>query len=159
MSFRPVCLSILLAVGMAQEGLSAAPQAPARPRAKEAAQAEISFETQVTPVLEKYCYNCHGRGKKKGDLALDTYRKASDAINDPKTWEKILQNVRSHVMPPESKPQPAARDVELISRWIETQVFRCDCRHPDPGRVTFGVTRNVRRPDRDCPACAQTFDL
>jgi len=137
MSFRPVCLSILLVVGMAPEGLSAAPQASARPRAKEAAQVEISFETQVTPVLEKYCYNCHGRGKKKGDLALDTYRKASDAINDPKTWEKILQNVRSHVMPPESKPQPGARDVELISRWIETQVFRCDCRHPDPGRVTL----------------------
>src|SRR5262249_43502982 len=98
---------------------------------------EAYYENQIVSLLEEYCYGCHGRGKKKGDLALDAYKASSDAIGDPKTWEKILQNVRTHVMPPEKKPQPTEKEADLITRWIQTQVFKCDCAHPDPGRVTL----------------------
>jgi hypothetical protein len=96
-----------------------------------------SYEKQVLPLLEKYCYSCHGDGKKKGDLALDAYKDASSAVSDPKTWEKVMQNLGSHVMPPDNKPQPSASERDLIVRWVETHVFHCDCDHPDPGRVTL----------------------
>src|SRR5207247_5365691 len=56
---------------------------------------------------------------------------------DAKTWEKILQNIEGHVMPPEKKPQLSPAEAQLILTWIQTQVFKCDCRHPDPGRVTL----------------------
>lgn len=120
----------------------AAVPAPAAPfkflrSAKSSAKAEISYERQVMPLLQKYCYNCHGNGKKKGDFAIDIYKVQADAVNDPKAWEKVLENVRSHTMPPEEKPQPRPEEKELISKWIESQVFACDCEHPDPGRVTL----------------------
>src|SRR2546426_12560681 len=112
----------LLLLGLAHARLEAASAAtkPAGGRIRNAP-GDISYEKQITPLFEKYCYNCHGNGKKKGDLALDAYRAPADAVNDPKTWEKILQNVRSHVMPPEKKPQPSVEEAELITRWIQTQ--------------------------------------
>ncbi len=104
---------------------------------KGTAHGEISYEKQIVPLLDKYCYSCHGNGKKKGDFVLDIYKAQADAVNDPKAWEKVLENVRSHTMPPEEKKQPKVEEVELISKWIEAQVFACDCDNPDPGRVTL----------------------
>ena len=97
----------------------------------------IAFEKQVVPLLEKYCYSCHGNGKKKGDIALDTYKSQDELIADSMTWGKVLENLNSHVMPPEKKPQPTLSERELLTHWIEAEVFKCDCENPDPGRVTI----------------------
>src|SRR5688572_9022348 len=40
-------------------------------------------------------------------------------------------------MPPEKKPQPTPEERELITDWIQSEIFKCDCDHPDPGRVTI----------------------
>src|SRR5258705_1674402 len=40
-------------------------------------------------------------------------------------------------MPPEKKPQPTPEERELITAWIQSEIFKCDCDHPDPGRVTI----------------------
>jgi hypothetical protein len=124
MVFRTVLMGVLaIAAGTVDAGA-----ASAKP---------LSYEKQVLPLLEKYCYSCHGGGKKKGDLALDAYKDPASAVSDPKTWEKVMQNLGTHVMPPENKPQPNATERDLIVRWVETHVFHCDCDHPDPGRVTL----------------------
>ena len=97
----------------------------------------VAFEQQVAPLLDKYCYSCHGHGKHKGDLALDTYKSLDQIVADSATWAKVLQNLNTHVMPPEKKPQPTLSERELITRWIEVEIFKCDCDKPDPGRVTI----------------------
>ena len=104
---------------------------------KSSAHGEVSYEKQIVPLLDKYCYSCHGNGKKKGDFVLDVYKEHADAVNDPKAWEKVLQNLQSRAMPPENKPQPSVNESEFIARWIESKVFNCDCDNPDPGRVTL----------------------
>src|SRR6266536_405682 len=138
MRFRTTWIAGVLLLGFAHDPSAqpAAQNKPARSRPG-ATRAEISYEKQVRPLFEKYCYACHGNGKKKGDLALDAYKSPADAVHDPKTWEKILQNVEGHVMPPEKKPQPSPAEGDLILSWIQSQVFKCDCHHPDPGRVTL----------------------
>src|SRR3989454_7308137 len=40
-------------------------------------------------------------------------------------------------MPPENKPQPTPAERDLITRWVGSFFFPCDCKHPDPGRVTL----------------------
>src|SRR2546426_10347469 len=40
-------------------------------------------------------------------------------------------------MPPENKPQPTPAERDLITRWVGSCFFQCDCKHPDPGRVTL----------------------
>jgi len=96
-----------------------------------------SYSDQVLPLLQQYCYGCHGNGKHKGDLALDAYTNHVAIVADQKTWERVLKMVSNQEMPPSSKPQPSLAERELLARWIERDVFKCDCAHPDPGRVTI----------------------
>src|SRR2546426_10230461 len=110
----------LLLTGSEPWGASAA-AGPAADRHGKGAGESLTFEErQVGPLFEKYCYGCHGHGKTKGDLALDAYATTADATNDPRTWQKVLQNLRDHVMPPESKPQRSEErrvGKECRSRW------------------------------------------
>lgn len=91
----------------------------------------------VAPLLNQYCYSCHGNGKKKADLALDAYKDEASVLNDRKTWEKVLHNLRTGDMPPENKPQPTPQQREMLIAWIDSTIFQTDCNEPDPGRVTL----------------------
>ncbi|HWA08397.1 MAG TPA: DUF1592 domain-containing protein [Opitutaceae bacterium] len=104
----------------------------------EPAVARVSYEKDVTPLLEKYCYECHGNGRSKGDVALDTFKTVADVDKDHATWETVLHHVRSHEMPPEDADvQPTQAERDVIGDWIEKQLFKFDPKNPDPGRVTI----------------------
>lgn len=106
------------------------------PRLHGAAAAPLqSFERDIQPVLEEYCYDCHGDGAKKGGVRLDGF--ASDAaITDHALWLRVMKNVRAGIMPPADEPRPPAADVAKLMSWIKTEAFGLDLQHPDPGRVT-----------------------
>ena len=40
--------------------------------------AESSFAKDILPILEDYCYACHGDGEKKGGLSLDGFQTEKD---------------------------------------------------------------------------------
>src|ERR1700722_12057445 len=40
------------------------------------------YEKQILPMLEEYCYDCHGDGEKKGDLALDKYTSLKEHLGN-----------------------------------------------------------------------------
>src|SRR5476649_2715284 len=78
-------------------------------RAAAPAEPDISFEKTVAPLLKNYCYDCHGDGEHKGDVALDHYKNTAAVEQDRKTWELVLHNVRSQIMPPDDvTTQPTA---------------------------------------------------
>ena len=97
---------------------------------------DAAFQTQIKPLLSKYCLGCHGE-KKKGDLDLRVYTDEASVLRDRKTFAKVVKNLQAHEMPPEKKPQPTPEERELITAWIQSEIFKCDCDHPDPGRVTI----------------------
>ncbi|MCI0533662.1 MAG: DUF1592 domain-containing protein [Verrucomicrobiales bacterium] len=97
----------------------------------------VNYSHAIAPLLQQYCYDCHGDGRKKGDIALDVHRDEAQVMADQKLWGRVLKMVQDREMPPENKPQPTEQERELIARWIEQKVFGCDCEHPDPGRVTI----------------------
>jgi hypothetical protein len=98
---------------------------------------EPTFQADVKPLLSRYCYECHGEKKKKGDLSLQAFQDEAAVLKAPKVWETVLHHVRTHEMPPEKRPQPTQAQRDLIAKWIEVEVFKCDCEHSDPGRVTL----------------------
>ena len=98
---------------------------------------QANYATEIQPLLTNYCYSCHGNGKHKGDLALDKYHHEGDILKDRKTWEKVLQNLKAGVMPPEDKKQPTLSEREMMVNWIDAKLFFVDCDNPDPGRVTI----------------------
>ena len=106
---------------------------------------EALFPTLLSPLLTKrrFCPSCGNTAsivmemaKKRGDLALDTYKDLDSLLEDRKTWEKVLQNLNAQTMPPENKKQPSPAQRDRLTAWIQTEVFQCDCSKPDPGRVT-----------------------
>ena len=127
--FPPLLLTVLLSFVLwrATAGAAEAPKPPGG----------LTLERDITPLLDKYCYACHGRGKSKGDLALDSFHNLAEITKERKVWELVLHHVHSGEMPPDNKPQPTPAERERITGWLEATLFHFDPKHPDPGRVTI----------------------
>lgn len=98
---------------------------------------EVTFEKEIKPILEDYCFDCHGDGASKGDFSMDEYDDLSGHLDDVDHWLAVWRNVRSQIMPPPKKDQPDLAEKQQLMRWIEKRVFKLDPNHPDPGRVTI----------------------
>jgi hypothetical protein len=97
--------------------------------------AVTEFHSDVQPILKEYCYDCHGDGAKKGQIAFDELN-TEDALLNHDLWFKVLKNVRANLMPPQKKPRPSAEERQKLERWIKYAAFGIDPKNPDPGRVT-----------------------
>ena len=94
-----------------------------------------TFRREIQPVLEKYCFDCHGAGVDKGGVTLDAFQNDAD-LHDPKLWIRALKNVRAGLMPPaDEEPLPAAAAAKLQA-WIKQGALGLSPGAPDPGRVT-----------------------
>jgi hypothetical protein len=118
----------MLAVG----GLLAVPGASASP-----AGSRPDFHRDIEPILENYCFDCHGDGANKGDVALDAFKTNPAMLTDHDLWLRILKNLRAGLMPPQNKARPGAADKELIGQWVTRVAFDLDPQNPDPGRITL----------------------
>lgn len=105
------------------------------PLAHGAASPAAQFRKEIQPILQEFCYDCHGDGSKKGEVAFDEL-KSDAAIVDHELWLKALKNVRAGLMPPAKKPQPSAQQIQQLENWVKYRAFGIDARNPDPGRVT-----------------------
>ena len=44
------------------------------------------YEKEIKPLLQDYCYDCHGDGSSKGDLAMDDFQDLTAHLNDLGHW-------------------------------------------------------------------------
>lgn len=95
-----------------------------------------TFQSQVHPVLDLYCYDCHSEDIREGGLSLESFETESD-LGDPELWLKVLKKVRAGLMPPLGEGELLPVEKELVSNWIKSEVFQSDPLHPDPGHVTL----------------------
>ena len=94
------------------------------------------FHRDVEPVLEDYCYECHGDGARKGKVAFDELSDA-DLTARPDLWFSVLKNLRSNIMPLAGHERPPPHDADVLVRWIKYSAFGIRPDDPDPGRVTL----------------------
>lgn len=76
-----------------------------------------AFEQQVQPLLEKYCYDCHGSEVMESGIRVDQLD-ASRPERSLKLWRGIEHQLANHKMPPEDEPQPNASEREQLITWI-----------------------------------------
>src|SRR5690349_664045 len=126
-SRRAACaLTFLAATGFAGQTTFAAKGAP-----------DAGFRQRVEPVLEEFCYDCHGEGEKKGKVSFDEFKSHDELLQKRDLWLAVLKNVRAGLMPPEDKARPTPDQRHLLEEWIKRDVFQIDPQNPDPGRVTI----------------------
>jgi mono/diheme cytochrome c family protein len=101
-------------------------------------QAVLRYEKTIVPLLEKYCYDCHGNGLNKGKVTLDEFKSLTHAMEPRGMWLAALRNVRAGLMPPLEKDaaRPEAAEIDTLTQWIKADVFGLDPKQPDPGAVT-----------------------
>jgi mono/diheme cytochrome c family protein len=97
--------------------------------------AVVEYKKSIGPMLEKHCYECHGDGYDKGQVAFDRLE-SPEQILDKALWLKVLINVRAGLMPAEDNPHLSPAEQHKLEQWIKYQVFAIDPANPDPGRVT-----------------------
>ncbi len=91
------------------------------------------FATTAAPLLERFCYDCHGDGADEGGLAFDAFASTEALLAERELWAKIDLHLRSHTMPPQAKPAPTLTQRQTLRRWIDDAVFWVDPTRPDPG--------------------------
>ena len=101
------------------------------------------FKEKVLPLLEEYCYDCHGEGAKKGDFAMDELIALGSFSNHSKKWDRIWKNIYNRNMPPANVPQPFDSEISTVLSWIEEASFDHNPDIDDPGHVV------LRRLNRD----------
>src|SRR5829696_620752 len=109
-SFRPWCAWLLLSLFVNSPALAAD---------------DSQFRKDIQPILTEFCYDCHGDGAKKGNVAFDELN-TNALTHDPTFWLKVLKNVRAGLMPPEKKPKPSADDRAKLEQWIKYSAFGLD---------------------------------
>ena len=100
--------------------------------------AKASFEKDILPILEDYCYHCHGDGKKKGDLSLEIFKTEKDIQQNYKISEQIFKYVLAGEMPPKDRnKRPSKKEQMLVADWVRNTLddFYANA-PPDPGQVT-----------------------
>jgi hypothetical protein len=95
------------------------------------------FHKEIQPLLEQYCWDCHGDGMDKGKVTFDGFKTEKEAIEKRDLWLAVLKNVRAGIMPPAKKPRPSPADIKKLENWIKQEAFGIDLNNPDPGRVTI----------------------
>jgi hypothetical protein len=98
----------------------------------------VSFANDVQPFLAKHCYECHGNGKKKGEMSLEKFTDDESVLKDRQTWDNIQHMIRTGQMPPKERPKPAAAEVAKMLGDIQVVLNSLDCtKNRNVGRVTL----------------------
>jgi hypothetical protein len=106
------------------------------PRAGAAEPAAAQFHQDIQPILREYCYQCHGDGMSKGNVAFDELNSDSEILNQD-LWSKALGKLRAGLMPPQGEKRPGPAELQRVEDWIKYGAFGIDRLNPDPGRVTL----------------------
>ncbi|QDU40998.1 translocation protein TolB [Maioricimonas rarisocia] len=87
------------------------------------------YQTDVAPILKKYCAGCHNDGDREGDFSLESYASLQKGTDDgpaflPGDAEnsrliRLLTGAAEPLMPPEDEPRPSEQEVATLKAWIE----------------------------------------
>src|SRR5215813_12009230 len=69
--------------------------------------------------IETYCFGCHNRGVRAGNLFLDQLG-AESVPQHPEIFEKVVRKLRGRQMPPPGMPQPSQQEVDALVAWLES---------------------------------------
>lgn len=96
------------------------------------------FASGMRPLLEQYCFDCHGdEADPKGGMNLERFRSLEDTLRDRGPWAAVLEKVESLQMPPpKDKSQPTAGERARLVAWIRELAAAPDpvLGAPDPGK-------------------------
>jgi mono/diheme cytochrome c family protein len=106
--------------------------------------AQTAFADEVRPLLETYCYSCHGPTLQSGNIRLDQLSEnLVEDRRDAEIWRNSLNKLRRGEMPPAGLPQPSSEERDHAISVLQAVVDRAmEERRSTDGRT---VLRRLNR--------------
>src|SRR5215203_1367295 len=106
----------------------AAQQAPpdGKPAQQPADAQPVDFKTTVSPLLSRYCTDCHSGADPKGGLNLefsDQQAVAQRLAKDHKSFERVADRLITGEMPPARRRQPSPSERETLFKWVTNDLL------------------------------------
>jgi len=113
---------------------------------------EKYFTNEIEPILEEFCYSCHGDNKQEGDLDIEGIIGGRPFVMNKEAWENVLARVQNKEMPPkDEKKQPSRRDFKDLGAFLDKAINQFDySKVHNPGyeaakRLTHNEFNNTMR--------------
>lgn len=92
---------------------------------------QLSYESDIRPLLQAKCFHCHGEQTRKADLNLSNSisllqggESGPALVPNDASKSLLFEKIHSGEMPPDEKDRLSDADVKLVERWIaEGAVF------------------------------------
>ncbi|HEY1173647.1 MAG TPA: DUF1592 domain-containing protein [Verrucomicrobiae bacterium] len=98
----------------------------------------------IQPALEKYCYDCHGGAKTKGDVDLKRLSADPTVAKEFDLWNRVNIAMEKGEMPPDNKPQLKSADKKKVQQWLVASLDEAvRANAGDPGPVTLRRLTNA----------------
>ena len=100
---------------------------------------KLSFTSDISPVIEHWCGECHGEQKHKGGVNFTKYASMDDVQHAADHWEDVLRVLREGEMPPKTATQPPVDIREKLANWVDYALDNIDPAKQvrDPGHVVL----------------------
>ncbi len=118
----------------------------AMPASTGVARAQSEFSSQVRPLVERLCLDCHGGAKPEASLDLARFADAPSLASNRDAWQKVSRRVRAEDMPPDDAPQPTAAERRQFVDAVRVVLAGGQTPTINPGRVTL---RRLNRAEYD----------
>lgn len=134
-------LAALACLAFAWQGRASAADEEKAEQARRAA-AMKTFREEITPFLNKYCVECHGRNNraKQGGVSFAGAFQRPGAGELRKQWQLSMVNVKEHVMPPpDAARQPTDAERGKFIAWVP------EIKHLNPRDPGLFVLRRLNK--------------
>lgn len=110
-----------------------------------AAALDSSYQSQIRPLLERYCYDCHGgAGTTEGDINFAAMNDWTAATKQPRAWQKAAEMLGNGLMPPQDSEQPTEAERTQLQNWVAGYLkLEAKAHAGDPGKVILRRLSNA----------------
>lgn len=103
-----------------------------------------SFASDIQPLLDRYCFECHAAPEPEGDLDLATFTSLEAIRRQLPAWQKVDEMLHTGQMPPKKSNQPTDAEIERLRQWVRSFLTAEARAHAgDPGRVVLRRLSNA----------------
>lgn len=78
----------------------------------------VDYSTEIEPLMKRYCFECHGAEKQKGDIRLDVLDPDIVFGPDAEGWHTALDMINGGEMPPRKAEQPSHEERRKLVAWM-----------------------------------------
>ena len=79
---------------------------------------EVDYATEIEPLMKRFCFECHGAEKQKGDIRLDVLDPDIVFGPDAEGWHTALDMINGGEMPPRRADQPSDEERRKLVGWM-----------------------------------------